>query len=83
MFTDACFAPTGNTRPQYTAAGIARRNLWWYQSCMSHGCDGGCTANPFGACEQGWPSYMIDHSAVMNRVRGVRPGLVAPLPWAG
>ncbi len=37
------------------------KELWMYQSCMSHGCGG--TSSYF----TGWPSYMIDASAVRNR----------------
>ena len=39
---------------------------------MSHGCDGQCSLNPYAVCEMGWPSYMIDHTAVRNRIH----------PWA-
>ena len=38
-------------------------NLWWYQSCASHGCD-----VLGGQYYRGWPSYMIDASAVSNRI---------------
>jgi hypothetical protein len=38
-----------------------RKELWSYQSCMSHGCGG------TSAYFTGWPSYMIDASAVRNR----------------
>ncbi|MGC3996712.1 MAG: sugar-binding protein [Anaeromyxobacter sp.] len=38
-----------------------RKELWAYQSCMSHGCGG--TSDYF----TGWPSYMIDASPVRNR----------------
>lgn len=34
--------------------------LWWYQSCESHGC--------FGEDVTGYPSYMIDASGPQNRV---------------
>jgi hypothetical protein len=37
------------------------KELWMYQSCMSHGCGG--TSSYF----TGWPSYMIDASAARNR----------------
>jgi hypothetical protein len=42
------------------------KELWMYQSCMSHGCGDGCveTTNDYFT---GWPSYMIDTSAVQNR----------------
>jgi hypothetical protein len=42
------------------------KELWTYQSCMSHGCGGGCvgTDDPYFT---GWPSYMIDVSAIQNR----------------
>ena len=35
--------------------------LWMYQSCMSHDCGGSSSGGT------GWPSYMIDASAVRNR----------------
>ena len=39
------------------------KSVWWYQSCASHGCKG-----PGGEYFQGWPSYLIDDSAVANRI---------------
>jgi hypothetical protein len=43
--------------------------LWWYQSCMSHGCsnDGKPVRDP---AFRGWPSYMIDAPATGARVMG-------------
>jgi Domain of unknown function (DUF4091) len=43
--------------------------LWWYQSCMSHGCsvDGKPVLDP---AFRGWPSYMIDAPATAARVMG-------------
>ncbi len=43
--------------------------LWWYQSCMSHGCssDGTPVLHP---AFRGWPSYMIDAPATAARVMG-------------
>lgn len=57
-----------NRRPDYDAflAMGPEKELWMYQSCMSHGCGDGCvetTSDYF----TGWPSYMIDTSAVQNR----------------
>ena len=54
---------SGPQRAKYDAflAGSAQRELWTYQSCMSHGCGG--SSSYF----TGWPSYMIDASAVRNR----------------
>jgi glycosyl hydrolase family 123 len=45
------------------------QRLWWYQSCMSHGCssDGKPIKN---AAFRGWPSYMIDAPATAARVMG-------------
>ena len=37
--------------------------LWWYQSCMSHGCWVVGKRSSLG-----WPSYMIDQPAIYNRV---------------
>jgi hypothetical protein len=39
------------------------RNLWFYQSCASHGCN--IVGGPYFA---GWPSYMIDVPGAANRV---------------
>ncbi len=43
--------------------------LWWYQSCMSHGCssDGKPVLDP---AFRGWPSYMIDAPAAAARAMG-------------
>ncbi len=47
-------------------AASSDKELWMYQSCMSHGCGDGCvtTTNDYFT---GWPSYMIDASAIQNR----------------
>ncbi len=62
----------GDQRGKYDAflAGGEGREVWTYQSCMSHGCGG--TVNMGSPSDQdryftGWPSYMIDASAVRNR----------------
>jgi hypothetical protein len=49
--------------PSYASfvASGPRKELWAYQSCMSHGCGG------TSAYFTGWPSYTIDASAVRNR----------------
>jgi hypothetical protein len=45
--------------------------VWWYQSCMSHGCGGGPAKDPKEEkAFTGWASYMVDHSATMNRAMG-------------
>ena len=79
-YTNANTNASGNQRPFYN--NVSTSNLWWYQACPSHGCGGGCwqlPGLPSGGgywptwdCETGWPSYMIDHSAVYNRIH----------PWA-
>jgi Glycoside hydrolase 123, catalytic domain/Glycoside hydrolase 123 N-terminal domain len=38
-------------------------DLWWYQSCASHGC-----SIVGGDYYRGWPSYMIDAGGVSNRI---------------
>jgi hypothetical protein len=62
----------GNQRAKYDAflAGSPLREVWAYQSCMSHGCGGYVNFENPGASDSyyaGWPSYMIDASAVQNR----------------
>ena len=49
------------------------KQIWWYQACPAHGCDDN---GPFGDREldrvySGWPSYMVDHPATLNRAMGV------------
>ncbi len=55
----------GYQRDEYDTLLQNGDELWWYQSCMSHGCAG---SDPDDQCEAGYPSYMIDHSAVRNRI---------------
>ncbi len=46
------------------------KELWLYESCMSHGCGGTVnmgSPNEFDQYSTGWPSYMIDASAPRNR----------------
>ena len=49
--------------PRYAdwLASSPQKELWTYQSCMSHGCDG---TSPYF---EGWVSYSIDHSAMRSR----------------
>ncbi|MCY1072874.1 DUF4091 domain-containing protein [Archangium lansingense] len=42
------------------------KELWLYQSCMSHGCEYGTNA-PENKPGAGWPSYMLDRSAAKAR----------------
>lgn len=45
--------------------------VWWYQSCNSHGCTGGPTADAeVELAYDDWASYMIDHPALSNRAMG-------------
>jgi uncharacterized protein (TIGR03382 family) len=65
-------ADAGDQRPRYDGflASAPDKELWLYQSCMSHGCGGTVDiGNPSEAdrSHTGWPSYMIDASAVRNR----------------
>jgi hypothetical protein len=62
----------GDTRPFYDSflAQGGKKELWLYESCMSHGCGGTVDiGNP--SADQlyftGWPSYMVDASAVRSR----------------
>ncbi len=40
-----------------------RDRIWWYQACMSHGCD-----IVGGSYFTGWPSYVIDAPAIASRI---------------
>jgi len=55
----------GDHRSKYNKLLAKGKELWWYQSCMSQGCKG---VPPKDRCESDYPSYMIDHPAVMNRI---------------
>jgi hypothetical protein len=62
----------GQNRAKYDGflAKSEKKELWLYQSCMSHGCGGTVNiGNPseWDRYNTGWPSYMIDSSAVRNR----------------
>jgi hypothetical protein len=62
----------GDQRARYDAflASGKHKELWLYQSCMSHGCGGTVNiGNPSDSDRYytGWPSYMIDASAARNR----------------
>jgi hypothetical protein len=58
----------GDQTPQYAdwLTGKPNRALWSYQSCMSHGC-GDCGTSTSDTYFTGWPSRVIDSSAVQNR----------------
>jgi uncharacterized protein (TIGR03382 family) len=65
-------AVAGDQRNRYDGflASSRSKELWMYQSCMSHGCGG--TVNMGSPSDKdkyytGWPSYMIDAAAVRNR----------------
>jgi len=55
--------PMVTSRDIETERGL-HKDIWWYQSCASHGC-GGISANEYF---RGWPSYMIDVPAISNRI---------------
>lgn len=62
----------GNHRADYDNRLSAGEQLWWYQSCMSHGC-GPLDGSPVPVLDTppyftGWPSYMIDTAGVTNRI---------------
>ncbi len=66
------FGPhAGPQRAKYDSfLGGARKELWTYQSCMSHGCGGTVNfGNPSASDTYftGWPSYMIDAASVRAR----------------
>ncbi len=60
-FDDPCL----QTPPlsSYAAEIQKGKQVWFYQSCASHGC-----SSTGGSYYVGWPSYMIDISAPANRV---------------
>jgi hypothetical protein len=62
----------GESRTDYDKflASSPQKELWLYQSCMSHGCGGTVDiGNPSADMMYftGWPSYMVDASSVRSR----------------
>jgi hypothetical protein len=53
--------------PEFCEPTVSRHEydteIWWYQSCASHGCN-----IVGGEYFTGWPSYVIDSGAVSNRI---------------
>jgi hypothetical protein len=71
---------SGYQRSRYDAflASGPSKELWMYQSCMSHGCGGSSTYFT------GWPSYMIDTASVRSRAMewlSFAWGLTGELYW--
>jgi PKD repeat protein len=69
---DGAWELFGNHRPDYDSRLAAGDQLWWYQSCMSHGC-GPLDGTPVPVVDtppyfNGWPSYMIDTEGMTNRI---------------
>ena len=62
-------AGAADNRASYDAflSRSAAKELWTYQSCDEHGCANGCSAGQASDTTSGWPSYMIDASAMQNR----------------
>jgi hypothetical protein len=62
----------GDQRARYDGflASAKDKELWLYESCMSHGCGGTVDiGNPTDDDRYytGWPTYMVDASAIRNR----------------
>lgn len=74
-----CFFPRRgpDTCPKVVTAENARKKLkgraklFWYQSCLVHGCNGGPIEDArLERAYSGWASYMLDHPATSNRAMG-------------
>ena len=72
-----CFFPRPGpaTCPRPTALpvlrrGVGPRRLFWYQSCLSHGCGEAKLDAATGRAFTGWASYMVDHPVTLNRAMG-------------
>jgi Domain of unknown function (DUF4091) len=58
-----------NSTCDHAAPRSAYKTLWWYQSCLSHGCSS--DGQPIkDTAFRGWPSYMIDAPATASRAMG-------------
>jgi len=64
--------PGGEAYPRYAGflGSGKEKELWLYQSCMSHGCGGTVDIGNPSAADQywtGWPTYAVDSNAVRSR----------------
>ena len=63
--------PRPVARSRYRDAEAKGAWVWWYQSCMSHGCDpSGVVLPQHRAAFTGWPDYVIDAPATAARAMG-------------
>jgi hypothetical protein len=60
-FADYC--EHSASRDAYTRAIQQGKELWWYQSCASHGCKEGDDEY-----FRGWPNYVVDAPSIANRI---------------
>lgn len=73
-----CFFPRPGPATCPTVLGAAQlrkripswAHVWWYQSCMSHGCNGPIADPRIAKVYRGWASYTIDTSVPRNRAMG-------------
>lgn len=74
----------GDQSPIYRQAAAEGKTIWIYSSCMSHGC-GGTVGGEYEDPElAGWPSLVVDHTAVRNRAMpwvAWRFGFTGELYW--
>lgn len=47
-----------------------KADIWWYQSCSSHGCDQGPMPTTGGDYFRGWPTYVVDAPSSRARAMG-------------
>ena len=68
------WCPWRATRKAYDRAVAKGAELWWYQSCSSHGCENveniQGKAKADDAYFRGWPSYMVDAPGSRARAMG-------------
>ena len=61
--------PRPSPAPELRRA-LGGRRLFWYQSCLSHGCGEREADAATGRAFTGWASYMVDHPVALNRAMG-------------
>jgi len=75
----------GDQTADYRQAAKDGKTVWVYSSCMSHGCGNTVTGEYGGDADlAGWPSLVIDHSALRNRAMpwvAYRYGFTGELYW--
>lgn len=74
----------GDQSAIYRQAQAEGKTIWIYSSCMSHGCGGTVGGEYEDPALKGWPSLVMDHTALQNRAMpwvAYKYGFTGELYW--